>query len=68
MRNAQEQNLKYPGKVLCIERQEKLQHNLLVISDSANNRLVVVNEETMRCQHVIGTGKIGLVDGEFGEA
>ena len=41
--------------------------NLLVISDSANNRLVVVNEETMECVYTIGNGKVGLVDGSYRE-
>ena len=43
-------------------------HNLLVISDSANNRIVVVNEETLECDFIIGNGKIGLVDGSYDEA
>jgi hypothetical protein len=42
--------------------------NLIVISDSANNRLVVINEETMECINTIGNGKIGLVDGSYTEA
>jgi hypothetical protein len=41
--------------------------NLLVISDSANNRLVIVNEETMECLYTIGNGKVGLVDGSYQE-
>lgn len=43
-------------------------HNLIVISDSANNRVVIVREDTLECVHVIGNGKIGLVDGNFQEA
>lgn len=39
--------------------------NLMVISDSANNRLVVINEETMECVYTIGNGKTGLVDGNY---
>ena len=42
--------------------------NLLVISDSANNRIVVVNEDTMEFLNTIGNGKIGLVDGSYSEA
>lgn len=41
--------------------------NLLVISDSANNRVLVINEQTMECEAVIGNGKVGLVDGNFEE-
>lgn len=68
MKNAKSQNLKYPGKILCIERQENLQCNLLLISDSANNRIIIINEETLECLGVVGNGKIGLVDGNYQEA
>lgn len=67
VKNAQGQNLKYPGKIICIEKQEKLPQNLIVIADSANNRIVIVREDTMECVHVVGNGKIGLVDGNFQE-
>ncbi len=40
-------------------------HNLIVISDSANNRVIIVREDTLECVHVVGNGKIGLVDGSF---
>jgi hypothetical protein len=46
---AQTQNLRYPGKVLAVEKQENLPNNLLIIADSANNRLVIMNEDTMEC-------------------
>lgn len=62
---AKTQNLRYPGKVICIERQEGLPHPMLVIADSANNRVIIINEESMECSSVIGNGKIGLVDGSF---
>jgi len=42
-------------------------NNLIVISDSANNRIVIIKEETLECLHVVGNGKIGLVDGNFDE-
>ena len=41
---------------------------MLIISDTGNNRLVIVNEETMDCMGTIGNGKVGLVDGGFEEA
>jgi len=41
---------------------------MIIISDTANNRLVVINEETMSCSDIIGNGKIGLVDGSYEEA
>lgn len=68
MTAAQSQNLRYPGKVLAVERQESMPNNMLVISDSANNRIVVVNEETLECDYIIGNGKVGLVDGSYDEA
>jgi len=34
--------------MICIEKQAGLDHNLIVISDTANNRIVLVNEETMQ--------------------
>ena len=43
---------------------------MLVISDTGNNRLVLVNALTMECMDVIGNnqGQIGLIDGTFEEA
>ena len=38
---------------------------MIVISDSANNRLVIINEETMECVGTIGNGRLGLVDGSY---
>ena len=60
--------LRYPGKLLCIEKQKGLPHNILAISDTGNNRLVIINEETKECLWSIGCSKIGLVDGNFEEA
>ena len=61
-------NLRYPGKLLCIEKQKGLDHNLLVVSDTGNNRLVLINEETQECVGTVGNGKVGLVDGAYEEA
>ena len=41
---------------------------MLVISDTGNNRLVVVNSDTRECLNVIGNSRQGLVDGSFEEA
>ncbi len=60
-------NLRYPGKLLCVEKQKNLDHNLLIIADTGNNRLLLINEQTMQTEAVIGNGKIGLVDGSFEE-
>ena len=38
-----------------------------MIADSANNRILIINEETYEFLHVIGNGKVGLVDGSFDE-
>ena len=53
---------------MCIEKQSGLDRNLIVVSDTANNRLVIINEDTMQFEDQIGNGKIGLVDGSYNEA
>jgi hypothetical protein len=42
--------------------------DIMVIADSANNRYVIVDLNTMTCLETIGTGKIGYKDGSFEEA
>lgn len=37
----------------------------MVISDTANNRIILINEETLECINTIGNGKVGLVDGSY---
>lgn len=54
--------------MLCIEKQSGLTNNLIIISDTGNNRLVIVNEETMQFSQIIGSGRIGLVDGSYSDA
>lgn len=39
-----------------------------MISDTGNNRLVIVNAETHEFIDAIGTGQIGLIDGAYNEA
>lgn len=51
-----------------MEKQKGLDHNLLIVSDTGNNRLVLINEETQTCVGIIGNGKMGLVDGNYEEA
>lgn len=62
--------LRFPSKLMMIEKQKGIEMNLLIVSDCGNNRLLVLNEEThpMQIVHIIGTGKVGLVDGSFEEA
>lgn len=40
---------------------------MLVISDTGNNRIILVNAETFECIDVIGNsyGQIGLIDGSY---
>ena len=52
--NARSQNMKYPGKIVCIEKQKGIKHPLLVVSDTGNNRLLIINADTMVCEEVIG--------------
>ena len=54
--------------MICVEKQAGLDHNLIIVSDTANNRIVIINEETMQFEDQIGNGKIGLVDGNYNEA
>ena len=42
--------------------------NILVISDTGNNRIVIVSADTNQCLDVIGNGYIGLIDGGFNDA
>ena len=39
-----------------------------MISDTGNNRIVIVNAETHEYIDSIGTGQIGLIDGSYDEA
>jgi hypothetical protein len=39
-----------------------------LISDTGNNRLVLINEETHECIGTLGNGKVGLVDGSYEES
>lgn len=43
---------------------------MLVISDTGNNRILIVNADTFECIDVIGNkyGAIGLIDGSYDEA
>jgi len=53
--------LKYPGKV-------SLFNNYLVVSDSGNNRLLIVDPTTRKVLHTIGSGNRGANDGNFNTA
>lgn len=67
---ANSQNLRFPGKVICIEQQDGIEHPLLVISDTGNNRILIVNANNFQGIDVVGNreGNIGLIDGEFEDA
>lgn len=54
--------------MICVEKQAGLDRNLIVVADTANNRVVLINEDTMEFEDQIGNGKIGLVDGQYNEA
>lgn len=62
--------MRFPAKLTCIPVQNGLpiMANLLVISDTGNNRLLIINEETGQCVDVVGNSRIGLVDGAYEEA
>ena len=52
--------LSYPGKL-------SISNGKVAISDSNHNR-IVVTDMTGKIEHIIGSGKIGLVDGNFADA
>lgn len=62
-------NLRFPSKIISIASQPALPYdrNLMVISDTGNNRVIVADIETYECLDVIGSGNIGLVDGDYGD-
>ena len=66
-RAALNSNLRFPSKLIWIANQPWMPYdcNVMVISDTGNNRIVLVNIETMEC--TIGNWYIGLVDGDFNE-
>jgi thiol-disulfide isomerase/thioredoxin len=55
--------LSFPGKVLADEASKRL-----FIADSNHNRIVVVSLVDSSVQEVIGSGEIGLNDGDFDDA
>ena len=55
--------LSFPGKVFAHPT-----HNVLIISDSNHNRILVVNRETGAIQSIIGSGDRGAMDGSFANA
>jgi DNA-binding beta-propeller fold protein YncE len=52
--------LSFPGKI-------SISKERIAISDSNHNR-IIVTDLSGKIKHIIGSGKIGLVDGEFSEA
>jgi hypothetical protein len=62
-------NLRFPGKIIWIATQPCLPYecNLMAISDTGNNRIVLVNLDTSEWVDTIGNWYIGLVDGDYNE-
>lgn len=55
--------LAFPGKVLADESTQRL-----FIADSNHNRIVIVSLRDSSVMEVIGSGEIGISDGDFGRA
>jgi thiol-disulfide isomerase/thioredoxin/sugar lactone lactonase YvrE len=55
--------LAFPGKVLADEKTKQL-----FIADSNHNRIVVVSLEDHTVKQVVGSGEIGMLDGDFQSA
>lgn len=56
--NAMRQNLSQPGKVIVHDGK-------LIIADSANNRILILDQKTHQFIEQIGSGRQGHKDGEF---
>jgi len=41
---------------------------MICISDTGNNRIVIIDEATHECLFTVGNGRVGLVDGSVEEA
>lgn len=52
--------LLYPGKVVVDPKVDRM-----FIADSGHNRVIVANASAGKVDHVIGSGKMGLRDGDF---
>jgi hypothetical protein len=42
--------------------------DLLVVADTGNNRILIISLTTFKCVETIGTGQIGLIDGQYSES
>ena len=69
------QNLSYPGKVITVRAlpdQEALPYegiyHLLIIADSANNRVLVLDAMKNKFLEQIGSGNYGYCEGTFSES
>ena len=67
--------MSHPGKVITVSAQDGQAplpyegvRELLIVADSSNNRFLIMNADTNRFIEQIGNGKIGYVEGQFGEA
>ncbi|CAI2361760.1 unnamed protein product [Moneuplotes crassus] len=60
-------NLRFPSKVICIANQALLPYdgNVMIFSDTGNNRVIIADLETNECLDVVGSGKIGFDNGEY---
>jgi hypothetical protein len=64
--------LRFPGKLIFVEKTSDTfpyPNDVLIISDSGNNRIVIIDETTYECVDVIGKGgpEYGHEDGTFKE-
>ena len=66
--NAIKSRMRFPSKLLYTEETGPYDSNgLLVVSDSGNNRILIIDEESLTCIDSIGTGNRGDEDGSFEE-
>jgi hypothetical protein len=69
---AQKQNLNNPGKVIIVPDingkdlgYDESVKNLLIVADSSNNRVIILDQATHKCIDVIGNGNPSFKDGSY---
>lgn len=66
--NSIKQHMRFPSKLIhTFEETPYEWESLLFVSDSGNNWVLVIDEKTLECIDVIGSGTWGDIDGSFSE-
>ena len=58
--NSLKSHMRFPSKLIYVNADNPYEReDLLFISDSGNNRVLVIDEQTLECIDVIGSGQKG---------